>query len=167
MPARVTAPVCEHAGRHAARVLAEGEQHDIVENDAKRRRLRSTTNWSRATQTDARPRVRRRRPTTAGRRRERQDYRERQRPAERDPEGEAEYRAEHHARALSEIHRPGDGMRHVEAERQEPVHAAEAKPGNDRGCNQMHGAAFGVFGVGRGRCLAPPFQFTGTILSPS
>ena len=35
-PAIVTAPVVRNAGRHAARILAEGEQHHVVEHDAER-----------------------------------------------------------------------------------------------------------------------------------
>ena len=34
-------------------------------------------------------------------------------------------------------------------------------PGNDRGCNQMHGAALGMFGAGRGALCAPSVSVHG------
>ena len=58
---------------------------------------------------------------------ERQQDGERQRPAERDPEGEAQHGAQHHGAALREVHRAGHRVGDVEAERQQPVHAAERR----------------------------------------
>ena len=54
-----------------------------------------------------------------------------QRPAERDPEREAQHRAQHHGAALREIHRLRDRIGDVEAEREQPVHAAEPEPGDE------------------------------------
>ena len=69
---------------------------------------------------------------------ERQRDGKRQRPAERDGEGVAEHGAEHHRGALREIDGVGDDVGDVKAERDQPVHAAEPKAGDDRGDDQ-HG----------------------------
>ena len=73
----------EHAGRHAARVLAEREQHDVIEHDAERdgrdqpgiRAARHERTHRNALDDDA--------PERAGG--EREHNRERQRPSERRP----------------------------------------------------------------------------------
>ena len=50
-----------------------------------------------------------------------------QRPAERDREGVGEHRAEHHRAALREVDRARYRVGDVEAEREQPVHAAQRR----------------------------------------
>ena len=127
----------QHAWRHAARVLAEGEQHHVLEHDAERdgrdqpgiraratngrTATRSTTTPHSAQAASARTTA-----TASGQ-------------SQRDPEAETQHRAEHHGAALGEVHRARHRVGDVETQRQQSVHAAEAEAGNDRGRNQ-HGA---------------------------
>ena len=64
--------------------------------------------------------------------------RERQRPAEPDRKGIAEHGPEHHRGALREVDRVGDDVGDVIAERDQPIHAADGKAGDDRR-DQQHG----------------------------
>ena len=137
-PAIVTAAGRQNAGRHAARVLAEGEQHHVLEHDAERDGRHQPGIRAARARTGAPRRARRRRPTA----------RRRQAPATTaSASGQPSVTQKvKHSTAPSIMvlpcakftvlrHRVGD----VKTERQQPVHAAEPEAGDERGRNQHGG----------------------------
>ena len=151
----------EEARRHAARVLAEGEEDGVLEHDAERDGRHQPGVGAAPHERDAPPRARRRRPR---RRRRAAPARTatQQRPAQCHPQREAQDGAQHHGAALREVDRVGHGVGDMEAQRQQPVHAAEAETGDERRADE-HGmlpSPRGGRGEERGYCV-------GTILSPS
>ena len=130
----------EKARRHAARVLAEGEQHDVLDDDAERDRRHEPGVRAALHERAHGDALDRHAPERA--QQQRSGDRQRERPSERDPEREAQHGTQHHGAALREVYRVGNRIGDVEAEREEPVHAAEPDAGDESRIGKHAGGCF-------------------------
>ena len=121
--------VTRQRGGQAARFLAKGEQNDVVEHHAPGHRGKEPgirVPLDEGAHQDALDHDAEKRAAGQGR-----GHRQRHRPAQCNAEHVAQHRPEGDGASLREIHRTGDGVGHVEAEGDEPIHAPR-----DRGRSQ-------------------------------